>query len=117
MNDPHADDVHRWWHLSEPSAELRTAQTDAWIRIPGVVIDLGWGLGTEIAHLATAGWRGRGIDLSPLASFEGPSELMHGLPRRLQGANDLEVLVDEDVVRPVDADVVDVVLAVMVVPL
>jgi len=54
---------------------------------------------------------------SPLASFEGPSELMHGLPRRLQGANDLEVLVDEDVVRPVDADVVDVVLAVMVVPL
>jgi len=31
---------------------------------------------------------------------------------RLESADDLEVLVDEDVVRPVDADVVDVVLAV-----
>ena len=31
--------------------------------------------------------------------------------RRLLGADDLEVLVDEDVVRPVDADVVDFVLA------
>ena len=30
----------------------------------------------------------------------------------LLGADDLEVLVDEDVVRPVDADVVDVVIAV-----
>ena len=30
----------------------------------------------------------------------------------LIGADDLEVLVDEDVVRPVDADVVDLVLAV-----
>jgi len=31
---------------------------------------------------------------------------------RLLGADDLEVLVDEDVVRPVDADVVNLVLAV-----
>jgi hypothetical protein len=30
----------------------------------------------------------------------------------LEGADDLEILVDEDVVRPVDADVVDLVLAV-----
>src|SRR5437660_1388432 len=37
---------------------------------------------------------------------------MYALPRRLVGADDLEVLVDEDVVRPVDADVVDLVLAV-----
>jgi len=34
------------------------------------------------------------------------------LPRRLVGADDLEVLVDEDVVRPVDADGVDLVVAV-----
>src|ERR1700728_1286766 len=34
------------------------------------------------------------------------------LPRRLLGADDLEVLVDEDVMGPVDADVVDLVLAV-----
>ena len=33
-------------------------------------------------------------------------------PKRSKGADDLEVLVDEDVVRPVDPDVVDVVLAV-----
>ena len=37
---------------------------------------------------------------------------MYALPRRLVSADDLEVLVDEDVVRPVDADVVDLVLAV-----
>jgi len=54
---------------------------------------------------------------SPLAASKGRPELMHGLPRRLTGPNDLEVLVDEDVVRQFDADVVDVVLAVMVVPL
>src|SRR5438876_9991534 len=36
---------------------------------------------------------------------------MYALPWRLVGADDLEVLVDEDVVRPVDADVVDLVLA------
>src|SRR5271154_3712543 len=34
------------------------------------------------------------------------------LHRQLVGADHLEVLVDEDVVRPVDADVVDLVLAV-----
>ena len=32
--------------------------------------------------------------------------------QRLKSADDLEVLVDEDVVRPVDADVLDVLLAV-----
>src|SRR5205823_9091941 len=37
---------------------------------------------------------------------------MYALPWRLVGADDLEVLVDEDVVRPVDADVVDLVFAV-----
>src|SRR6202171_1531670 len=37
---------------------------------------------------------------------------MYALPWRLLGADDLEVLVDEDVVRPVDADVLDLVLAV-----
>src|ERR1700719_951326 len=37
---------------------------------------------------------------------------MYALPWRLVSADGLEVLVDEDVVRPVDADVVDLVLAV-----
>ena len=36
----------------------------------------------------------------------------HGLRRRLLRADDFEVLIEEDVVRPVDPDVVDVVLAV-----
>src|ERR1035437_6837036 len=49
---------------------------------------------------------------TPPASLEEPSEVMHALARRLLCADNLEVLVDEDVVRPVDADVVDVVLAV-----
>src|SRR5258708_9188471 len=48
---------------------------------------------------ATPSWRPRLI---------GPGGWLSGLP----GADDLEVLVDEDVVRPVDADVVDLVLAV-----
>src|ERR1700704_4871600 len=34
------------------------------------------------------------------------------MPWRLLGADDLEILADEDVVRPADADVVDLVLAV-----
>lgn len=38
-----------------------------------------------------------------------PSELQCLLPWRLIGTDYLEVLVDEDVVRPVDADVVDLV--------
>src|ERR1700732_2987646 len=55
----------------------------------------------------------RVADRAPsLASFEEPSGLMSALPRRLEGADDLEVLADEDVVRPVDADVVGLVLAV-----
>src|SRR5205085_9736665 len=37
---------------------------------------------------------------------------MYALPWRLVGADDVEVLVDEDVVRPVDADAVHLVLAV-----
>ena len=31
---------------------------------PGVVIDLGCGLGTEVGYLAGRGWRGIGVDLS-----------------------------------------------------
>src|SRR5436190_11362318 len=40
------------------------------------------------------------------------SGLIHRRWARSIGADDLEVLVDEDVVRPADADVVDLVLAV-----
>jgi hypothetical protein len=37
---------------------------------------------------------------------------MRDVPRRLLGADDLEVLVDEDVVGPVDANLADLVVAV-----
>ena len=44
---------------------------------------------------------------------KGADELMYALLRHLRiGADDLEVLVDEDVVRPFDGDVVDLVLTV-----
>src|ERR1039458_5113783 len=41
-----------------------------------------------------------------------PEYVLRGLLRQLVGADHLEVLVDEDVVWPVDADVVDLVFAV-----
>ena len=41
-----------------------------------------------------------------------PEYVLRGLLRQLLGADHLEVLVDEDVVWPVDADVVDLVFAV-----
>ena len=47
-----------------------------------------------------------------LGQLQQPPALTFGPRRRLLSADDLEVLVDKDVVWPVDADVVDVVLAV-----
>lgn len=64
MTDPYASDVHRWWHLSEPSAELLTAESNGWLGTPGVVVDLGCGLGTEVHYLAAKGWAAFGLDQS-----------------------------------------------------
>jgi SAM-dependent methyltransferase len=76
--DPYLDGVYRWWHLTDPSPELLAAEADGWLGGatagaggPGVpsggsqtVLDVGCGLGSEIAYLSGAGWSGVGIDLS-----------------------------------------------------
>jgi SAM-dependent methyltransferase len=78
MADPYLNDVYRWWHLTAPSPELLAAEADGWLdgaaagaRGPAVagggsqaVLDVGCGLGSEVAYLSGAGWRGVGIDLS-----------------------------------------------------
>lgn len=46
------------------------------------------------------------------AYFDEGSTVIPDPPWRLQSADDLEVLIDEDVVRPVDANDVDVIFAV-----
>lgn len=67
MADPYVDNVYRWWHLSAPSPELAEAEADGWLGAPGAVVDIGCGLGTEIAHLAAKGWKAVGVDLSDAA--------------------------------------------------
>ena len=65
--DPYASDVCRWWHYSKPPPELVQAVAAGWLRPPGRVLDLGCGLGTELAYLAGLGFSGIGIDLSAAA--------------------------------------------------
>ena len=67
MTDPYLDGVYRWWHLSAPSPELAAAKASGWLGQPGAAVDIGCGLGTEIAYLAANGWHAVGIDLSPAA--------------------------------------------------
>ena len=67
VDDPYADDVHRWWHLSAPSPELLEAEVDGWLGEVGIAVDLGCGLGTEVGYLASSGWRAVGVDMSPRA--------------------------------------------------
>jgi SAM-dependent methyltransferase len=62
--DPYADGVYRWWHLSAPSPELLAAEADGWIGEAGCVIDIGCGVGSEIAYLAGRNWNAVGVDLS-----------------------------------------------------
>jgi SAM-dependent methyltransferase len=78
MADPYLDGVYRWWHLTSPSPELLAAEADGWLdgaaggargpaesgRRSKVVLDVGCGLGSEVAYLSGAGWSGVGIDLS-----------------------------------------------------
>jgi SAM-dependent methyltransferase len=78
MADPYLDGVYRWWHLTQSSPELLAAEADGWLDgaparagRPAVsggashrVLDVGCGLGSELAYLSGAGWSGVGIDLS-----------------------------------------------------
>jgi SAM-dependent methyltransferase len=67
VTDPYLDGVYRWWHLSAPSPELVAAEADGWLGQPGTAVDIGCGLGTEIAYLAAQGWNAVGVDLSRAA--------------------------------------------------
>jgi SAM-dependent methyltransferase len=78
MSDPYLDGVYRWWHLTSPSPELLAAEADGWLDgatagsggagvsggLSRAVLDVGCGLGSEVAYLSGAGWSGIGIDLS-----------------------------------------------------
>lgn len=64
MTDPYLTGACRWWHLDSPSPELLAAETSGELGPPGLVVDLGCGLGTELGYLAGRGWRGLGVDLS-----------------------------------------------------
>jgi SAM-dependent methyltransferase len=67
VTDPYAAGVYRWWHLSRVSPELLAAEADNWLGKPGSVLDIGCGLGVELAYLAQEGWRACGIDVSAIA--------------------------------------------------
>jgi SAM-dependent methyltransferase len=67
VGDPYVSGLYRWWHLSAPSPELLAAEAARALGEPGVAVDLGCGLGSEIGYLAARGWRGVGVDLSPAA--------------------------------------------------
>jgi SAM-dependent methyltransferase len=67
MTDPYVTRVHRWWHLETPSPELLEAEAAGELGPPGLMLDLGCGLGTEAGYLAGRGWRCLGLDLSDQA--------------------------------------------------
>ena len=64
MGDPYVSGLCRWWHLSTASPELLEAEFDGGLGAPGLVVDLGCGLGTEVGYLARRGWRALGVDQS-----------------------------------------------------
>jgi len=67
MGDPYVTGLCRWWHLRTVSPELLEAESAGMLGAPGVVVDLGCGLGTEVGYLAWRGWRAVGVDQSAQA--------------------------------------------------
>lgn len=78
MTDPYVDGVYRWWHLTCASPELLEAEADGWLETAATAgsvattstrtaLDVGCGLGSEVAHLAGTGWSAVGVDLSSTA--------------------------------------------------
>jgi len=58
MTDPYVTGTCRWWHLTPSAPELLEAESAGALGKPGVVVDLGCGLGTETGYLAARGWHG-----------------------------------------------------------
>jgi SAM-dependent methyltransferase len=81
-SDPYRDGTCQWWHLAGPSPELLDAHRSGWLGPPGVAIDLGCGLGSEIGYLAAAGWKPVGTDLSGTAL--GGAAALHRSARFIQ---------------------------------
>jgi SAM-dependent methyltransferase len=73
VEDPYVTATYRWWHLSSPSPELVAAEAEGQLGAPGIAVDLGCGLGSELAYLVGRGWAGFGVDLltTPLAWARG----------------------------------------------
>lgn len=55
LDEQYQSDVHTFWHSSSPTPELVAALDDGWLGAPSRALDLGCGLGTELAHLAHRG--------------------------------------------------------------
>lgn len=81
--DEYTTDAYQWWHLSEPSPEVIEATDVGWLSPTGYILDLGCGLGTESAYLASRGATAVGIDLSAAALRKARSE--HTDVRFVQG--------------------------------
>jgi SAM-dependent methyltransferase len=67
LDEAYRGQDHLWWHSSTPPKELVAAVDDGWLSLPGPVLDVGCGLGTEVAFLTTRGFRAVGIDLAEAA--------------------------------------------------
>ena len=65
--DEYASGVYRWWHLSSPSPELLEVLDVGLLPPVGRALDLGCGLGVELAELVRRGYAAVGVDLSVVA--------------------------------------------------
>jgi SAM-dependent methyltransferase len=55
LDEQYQTDIYKVWHSSTSPPELVAAIDDGWLGVPGRALDLGCGLGTELAHLARHG--------------------------------------------------------------
>ncbi len=67
LEDAYRSDLFRWWHLSRASPELELALAEHWLAAPSRVLDLGCGLGTEVAALGASGFAAVGVDAARTA--------------------------------------------------
>jgi SAM-dependent methyltransferase len=99
VEDEYTSGRYRWWHLSRTSPELLEALADGWIAPPGRVLDLGCGLGVELAALAGRGFEAVGIDTSPVA-----------VERARRAHPEVEFMVGDVLDLPFEAESFDVII-------
>jgi SAM-dependent methyltransferase len=71
LDDAYRGQDYLWWHSSTAPEELVAAVEDGWLAPPGPVLDVGCGLGTEVAFLTARGFHAIGIDLAEEAVQSG----------------------------------------------